>query len=108
MMEEYSRGFRSGVEHARESLIEFLESHIDDERDLLTLAEVVKEIKHWQSLDEQYGLKSIADGQRWGLPLPLADIESRLELVNIQIQTLAKVADEIEQKAKDLVTKWQD
>jgi hypothetical protein len=104
---EYTKGFRAGMEHTRNDIIKFLEDHSED-KDLLTLAEVIAEIRHWQKQDSDYNLRAISDGELWTLPLPLASIETRLAMVDIQIATLGKIVDEIENQARELVEKWQD
>lgn len=104
---EYTKGFRAGMEHTRNDLIKFLEDHSED-KDLLTLAEVIAEIKHWQKQDTQFNIRAISDGELWTLPLPLASIETRLAMVDVQISTLGKMVNEIEAEANRILAKWQD
>lgn len=55
--------FHNGVKHARQQVIAFIEQHIDGEHEFLTLAELIKEIKHWESKDTEYSLRAFDTGE---------------------------------------------
>jgi hypothetical protein len=61
MKTQYTKGFESGFKYARQQVLEFLNAH-HDLGDILTLEEVIIEIEHWDTKDNET-LRGLADGR---------------------------------------------
>jgi hypothetical protein len=61
MKTQYTKGFYSGVEYARNQVLEFLNAHYEL-GDILTIEEAIEEIQHWEIVDAET-LRGLADGR---------------------------------------------
>lgn len=89
--------FHAGVKYAREAVIEFIESHIVDDKDLLTLTELIAEIKHWEAQDTKYSMRRFATGGED----KFADLVLDLRIGNLN-KELADMQNIINKIKKDL------
>jgi hypothetical protein len=55
--------FKNGVKYAREAIIKFIEQHTEGDREFLTITELAKEIRHWESQDKEYHMRDFASGE---------------------------------------------
>lgn len=54
--------FHAGVRHARNQIIGFIQQHMDEDKDYLTLSELILEIEHWESKDTKYSMRNFVTG----------------------------------------------
>jgi hypothetical protein len=60
---QWSEGFYTGVSKTRESIVNFLLSHMDAGA-TLTMDEIIKEIEAWEKQDSEHGLRDLSTGMK--------------------------------------------
>jgi hypothetical protein len=60
---QWTEGFYTGVSKTRESIVNFLLSHMDAGA-TLTMDEIIKEIDAWEKQDSQHGLRDLSTGMK--------------------------------------------
>lgn len=92
--------FHAGVRWCRKHIIEFIKQHMDDEKDYLTLSELIAEIEHWESKDTQYSMRNFVSGEEE----KLSDLtfELRMNHLHKELKDLGQIIKNIEASVKDV------